>query len=85
MVSQQWCVTKSAVKHLNNNTLKVENLLYYYLGGPPGVPFWSPKKLPNVTYIGILVILEAQKAPKRYVYWHFGDYEGLKSSQTLRI
>ena len=34
------------------------------------------KKLPNVTYIVVWVILEAQKAPKRYVYSYLGDFGG---------
>ncbi len=41
---------------------------------------WRPTKLPNVTYIGILVMLEAQKTPKRYVYKLFGYFGGPKAS-----
>ena len=39
------------------------------------VRFWRPKKLPNATYTVVWVILEAQKAPKCYVYSVF-SYSG---------
>ena len=70
----------------NSQTLRIY-WFWRFLGAKTG-RVGRPKKLPNVTYTMISVILDAPKTLKRYAYNGFSDCGTCgcpKSSQTLRI